>query len=340
MRGVFAFLLLFLLLAGGCSRLGRTSVPAPAPPAQSTPSATTRGRFVTPRARIPDRADRSPAAAGAPAVGAPADSGPERIEPIHFPEFETLHVRVTRYDPFDGADRLAIDLDALARHFHYPQAGALTSAYGMRGRSMHTGIDLQAAAGDTIRAALGGVVRMSMSYSDYGNTVVVRHPCGLETVYAHHARNLVRPDDIVQAGDPIGLAGRTGRASGVHLHFEVRVTGEHFDPGLLLDTDRRTIRGGTLWLTRGGGRIVASRSAPRENYVERAAPDLAPSVAAPSVAAPPADSPAAAGVHEVRRGDTLFSISRRYGVPVDRLCSLNGISREGILSIGQKIKLN
>ena len=271
----------------------------------------------------------------APTPVAAPPSNFERIEPLTFAENETLHVRITDYDPFDGADRLEIDLDELSHRFRYPLVGNRTSNYGMRGRSMHSGVDLQATLGDTIRAALGGVVRMSTSYAGYGNTVVIRHPCGLETVYAHHSKNLVRPNDIVQAGEPIGLAGRTGRATGVHLHFETRVMGEHFDPNLLIDTDRRTIRGGTLYLTHRNGRILASRSASQGHdgeWNETSSPAIASRVSPPPSTA--------ADTHEVHRGDTLSSISRRYGVPVDRLCSLNGISRDGILSIGQKIKLN
>jgi murein DD-endopeptidase MepM/ murein hydrolase activator NlpD len=275
----------------------------------------------------------TPAADPAPIPAVAPPSNFERIEPLTFAESETQHVRNTRYDPFKETNRLEIDLDELSPYFHYPLSGNRTSDYGMRGRSMHSGIDIQASPGDTVRAALSGVVRMSKSYSGYGNTVVIRHPNGLETVYAHHAENFVRTNDLVQAGEPIAIAGRTGQATGVHLHFETRVAGEHFDPNLLIDTERHTLRRGTLHLTRSGGRILASNSLPRESSTFAYSTSTSIPSASPQ-------SVAAAKVHEVHRGDTLFSISRHYGVSIDRLCNLNGISRESILSIGQKIKLN
>ena len=73
---------------------------------------------------------------------------------------------------------------------------------------MHTGIDIKAVPNDTVRAALPGVVRMSKYYSGYGNLVLIRHYNGIETVYAHNSKNLVRVNDAVEAGDPIAPAGR------------------------------------------------------------------------------------------------------------------------------------
>lgn len=75
---------------------------------------------------------------------------------------------------------------------------------------MHTGVDIKAVPNDTIRAAFSGVVRMSKPYSGYGNIIVIRHYNGMETAYAHNSRNLVTVNDVVKAGDPIALAGRTG----------------------------------------------------------------------------------------------------------------------------------
>ena len=333
MSRIYLLLFLVLILGSSCNRQGKQRSERYTP-AAVTGATTSDTGFVTPRDEPARTSGRDVSAASAPR---------ENIAPVRFLETETQHVRIVHYDPFDGKDALEIDLDELGRYFTYPYPGHKTSEYGMRGRSMHTGVDIKVPANDTIRTVLGGVVRMSKSYADYGNTVVVRHPCGLETVYSHNTKNLVRPNDIVQAGDPIGLAGRTGRATGDHLHFEVRIMGEHFDPNLLLDTDNKCIRTGKIYLTKENGRIFASNSL-RRNYVEQPEPVVL-------AAATPATSTSQAvyggsnsvssnaSIHEVRSGDTLFSISRKYGVSVDALCSLNGISREGVLSIGQQIKL-
>ncbi len=85
--------------------------------------------------------------------------------------------------------------------------------------------------GDTVRAAFSGKVRIkSYEGGGYGNYVVIRHPNGLETVYGHMSRSIVREGTVVRAGDPIGLGGSTGRSTGPHLHFEARFMGIPIDP--------------------------------------------------------------------------------------------------------------
>ena len=132
---------------------------------------------------------------------------------MSFGETESANVRIPlRYNnPFPESGELVVPLCELETEFCYPYPGKLISPFGRRGRSNHTGIDIKAIPNDTIRAAMPGVVRMSKPYSGYGNLVVIRHYNGIETVYAHQSRNLVRVNDVVEAGDPIGLAGRTGR---------------------------------------------------------------------------------------------------------------------------------
>ena len=79
------------------------------------------------------------------------------------------------------------------------------------------------------------MVRIAGRAKGYGNVVVIRHYNGLETVYGHHARLLVKAGDKVKAGMAIGLEGRTGRATTDHLHFETRINGQPFDPSLIID---------------------------------------------------------------------------------------------------------
>ena len=80
---------------------------------------------------------------------------------------------------------------------------------------------------------------MSKPYYAYGNLVVIRHANGLETIYSHNCKNLVRSGDVVKAGQPIGLTGRTGRATTEHVHFETRINGQHFNPNLIFDLKER-----------------------------------------------------------------------------------------------------
>jgi len=112
----------------------------------------------------------------------------------------------------------------------------LTSEYGMRRDPFtgkpehHDGIDIAARTGTPIHPYLPGRVVFSGWKEGYGQAVVVRHQEGLETVYGHTYRNLVREGQKVDRDTAIGLVGSTGRATGPHLHFEVRRNGRSIDP--------------------------------------------------------------------------------------------------------------
>lgn len=149
-----------------------------------------------------------------------------------------------------------IDLSLLPENeFAFPlPGGKVISPYGGR-RKHHSGADIKTCANDTIVSAFDGIVRMAKPYAAYGNVIVVRHFNGLETIYSHNSKNLVQPGDEVKAGQPIALTGRTGRATTEHLHFEVRINGQHFNPNLLLDFDKRELNRKCLVATEKGNRI-------------------------------------------------------------------------------------
>lgn len=111
-----------------------------------------------------------------------------------------------------------------------PGRGRLTSAYGRRWGRLHAGIDLAAGMGSPVRAAARGVVLAAGRESGYGQVVRVVHPDGTVTVYAHMSAALVSVGERVQAGDLVGREGNTGRSTGPHLHFEVRVNGTPVNP--------------------------------------------------------------------------------------------------------------
>jgi murein DD-endopeptidase MepM/ murein hydrolase activator NlpD len=107
----------------------------------------------------------------------------------------------------------------------------LTSRFGKRWGSFHAGIDCQARTGTPVYAVFGGVVVFSDDrIRGYGDTVVLRHVRGLSTVYAHNSVLLVREGDRVIRGQRIALSGESGRASGPHVHFEVRDGEKAIDP--------------------------------------------------------------------------------------------------------------
>ena len=109
--------------------------------------------------------------------------------------------------------------------------GALSSGFGQRGARMHRGIDIAADAGTPVRAVADGeVIYSDNKQRGYGNLVILRHPGNAVTVYAHNRRNLVDEGQTVRQGALIAEVGSTGRSTGSHLHFEIRLGGEAKDP--------------------------------------------------------------------------------------------------------------
>jgi len=170
-------------------------------------------------------------------------------------------------DPFGGSNKFAIDFSVLdASEWCYPLPGAkVISNYGRRGGRGHTGVDLKTKPADDIFAAFDGVVKMAKPYSGYGNCIVIRHPNGLETLYSHNKKNLVKVGDRVKAGQKIALTGQTGRATTPHLHFECRVGGRPFDPFIIWDHSTHSLRFDVFTFHKNGsvsrgGKVVGSVS--------------------------------------------------------------------------------
>jgi lipoprotein NlpD len=116
----------------------------------------------------------------------------------------------------------------------WPLRGVLYGRFGMRGGAHHDGIDIAAPEGSPVLAADDGTVIFVGRQSGYGNVVILGHPAGLVTVYAHNSEVLVREGDRVTRGQRVARVGQTGRTTGPHLHFEVRDGVKPRDPLLYL----------------------------------------------------------------------------------------------------------
>lgn len=117
----------------------------------------------------------------------------------------------------------------------------VTSGFGPRThpitkvpRTPHLGVDLRASTGTPVYAAASGGVTRSYTSDSYGERIVLSHPGGYETSYAHLSERLVRDGEEVRPGQMIGRAGNTGHSAGSHLHFELRFHGSPMDPMPLL----------------------------------------------------------------------------------------------------------
>lgn len=187
----------------------------------------------------------------------------------------------------------------------HPVNGNVTSKFGKRRRRMHYGIDIDLEVGDPVKCSFEGVVRFAKWNDSYGNLIVIRHPNGLETYYAHLSRIDVKSGDYVQSGDFIGLGGNTGRSFGAHLHFEVRFMGMPIDPTRLIDFTT--------------GKLIYNNV---NLFMRRDKLDLQN----------------AERYHTILPGEDLYSISRQYHIPVNRLMELNEIQESDVLIVDSKLR--
>ena len=139
---------------------------------------------------------------------------------------EMADVRVTTPGLFAKSNHIYLHLDSLKDHeYAFPlPGGKVISAYGTRGG--HSGTDIKTCAKDTIRAAFDGVVRMSKPYYAYGNIVVIRHANGLETLYSHNFKNLVKAGDVVKAGQVFDVNNKMNDEIIFAVRFNKDVEGE------------------------------------------------------------------------------------------------------------------
>ena len=230
------------------------------------------------------------------------------------------------------------------RQFHMPcDSRVVNSHYGYRrqfGRN-HYGTDIKVYMGDTIRAAFTGKVRVVKDQGrrkGYGKYIIIRHPNGLETTYGHLSKQLVKEDQMVKAGEPIGLGGNTGFSTGPHLHFEARLLGEKIDPEKLFCFEAGDVRG-DFYIYRRNGRsqLMAAHDVSRlpetaEDAVSKAEESRAYQQQRM------ASRSNRSQVYKVRKGDTLTQIAKKHGITVDRLCQLNHISKLKALRPGQILK--
>ncbi|MDE7350929.1 MAG: peptidoglycan DD-metalloendopeptidase family protein [Muribaculaceae bacterium] len=201
------------------------------------------------------------------------------------------------------------------RGFFRPVPGVITSRFGWRERfqRMHYGVDLHLNSGDTVRAALTGTVdRISYDHDGYGHYVVMSHPDGMETRYAHLQYALVTQGQQIYAGQPVGIGGSTGNSTGPHLHFETRLEGVAVDPTLLFDFD-------------GSASYFADA--------------VKPSVPKGPTYSHQSKSLKKESTYIVRYGDTPESVARQAGISVMRLCQLNMLSQTEPLPVGRMLKL-
>ena len=189
------------------------------------------------------------------------------------------------------------------------------SRFGPRGGRMHYGTDLKMNTGDTIFAVQGGTVLRSNWGTGFGRILIIEHENNIQTYYGHLSKFLKLKGEKVKKGEAIALAGSTGNARGPHLHFEMHENGKAFDPELIFNLKKHKIRD----------------EAQHEQSLAVVHKKLRPIGYASNTAVPE--------YYSVRKGDSLWKISRTYKIPIATICSLNGISANTILQIGKPLRL-
>lgn len=242
-------------------------------------------------------------------------------------------------------DEFEIDL----RDFSMPtHSRVVTSNFGRRWGRNHQGLDIKVYTGDSIFAAFPGKVRVvkNQGRRGYGKYIVVRHNNGLETVYAHLSRQLVKPGQIVESGEVIGLGGNTGRSTGSHLHFETRLCGKALNPALMFDFREQDVTGDTYTYHSDTYNRESREATVKRGKIGNGGytyemvkghkkPEGKPAASLASTRT----TNRSAQYHRIRRGDNLYDLARRYGTTVDKLCKLNGLKKTTVLHLGQRIKL-
>ena len=178
---------------------------------------------------------RAVVAANETAQGGPFESMGSEHDGSLDPRFERLGLSLARMSALErGLDQIPQVMPA--------DIGSISSGFGYRSdpfnghAAMHAGLDFRAPIGTPIHAAAAGRVSFVGQKSGYGNVVEIDHGAGLITRYAHMSRFGTRVGQQIAAGDVIGAIGSTGRSTGPHLHFEVRINGRAVNPRPFLET--------------------------------------------------------------------------------------------------------
>jgi hypothetical protein len=229
---------------------------------------------------------------------------------IHSAKFDIASLKDT------SKDILLFDPNSCG--YVHPFEGKITSSFGPRKKRYHYGVDIDLETGDCVAAAFDGKVRIAKKSKSYGNVIVIRHPNGLETYYAHLSKINVEIGQEVYAGEVIGLGGNTGRSRGSHLHFEVRYMGQPINPSELISFDNHKLISEKLTI-----------SCKTFSYLAEAKKAAAKNMAAKGKGR----------IYVVKKGDTLYGIARKYGTTTKLLSKKNGIKSNATLRLGQKIKI-
>ncbi len=203
----------------------------------------------------------------------------------------------------------------------------INSNFGYRRYRWHHGTDLDLDTGDPIYAVFDGIIRVKKYGRGFGNHIVIRHNNGLETVYGHLSATDVEVGDYVKAGQMIGKGGSTGRSTGPHLHFEMRYEGNSIDPATIFDFEKNEIKLKDFQLTAANFKHLGARVNSTHTHEDDGDDE------------DETHSVRRVIYHTIKSGDSLWKISRQYGVTIASICKLNNISTRANLRLGRRLRV-
>lgn len=173
---------------------------------------------------------------------------------------------------------------------------------------MHNGIDIDLNKGDKVSAAFDGKVRFAKKQGGFGNVIILMHPNGLETVYAHLSKLKVKAGDIVLSGKTVGLVGNKWHSHGSHLHLEIRYRGHVINPATIISFNKHKLYHHTITLKSNKQKLAAF--------------------------------PTNRNLHAVNRGESWNYIASQYEISTQKLMALNGVSNRYYLKLGKQLRVN
>lgn len=186
------------------------------------------------------------------------------------------------------------------------------SPYGIRSHRLHRGVDVNVIKDEPVVAAYPGEVTMSRyNKGGYGHYVLIKHPNGIETLYAHLSKRLLKVGDKVFPGDIVGLAGNSGRSSAAHLHFEIRFGEVNIDPTTVIDFPHWSLKPGvnnfSMKKARNDHRKIQAQLRNYNFYV-------------------------------VQAGDSQGDVANWFNISIESLCRINDLKPGAPLKAGQKLR--
>lgn len=239
----------------------------------------------------------------------------------------------------DTTGGVALELVKNEEKFTLPKYGTLWSVF----KKAHKGLDIDLKTGDSVLNMFDGIVRYAQyNNGGFGNLVIVRHYNGLETYYGHLSKIKVKVDQKVTSGELLGLGGSTGRSYNPHLHLEVRYQDHPLDPFSFIDWTNKNLKTNILLLEKkiftpwDLGIQPVDISSPNFTTVSNPIINISESDSVQHHQEP-IDSNAV--YYSIKKGDTLYSIARKYNTTMQQICNWNNIKNPDKIFLGQKIRV-